>query len=207
MSGDLLIQQPAQPVRLVLLFHGVGGEPANLQALARQLASEQPDAWVIVVCAPQPCDLGQGWQWFSVRGVDDDNRAGRVAAAMPAFEACIRYWQQLSELDAAHTWLIGFSQGAIMALESTQLDQPPAAQVVALAGRLARAPRRADPQLSVHLLHGSQDAVIAPQCSRDAASALLALGGRVNLQTFEGLGHAIDSRVTASVGQLLAAEG
>ena len=46
----------------------------------------------------------------------------------------VREWQKASGLDTARTPLIGFSQGAIMALESTQTDGPPAGRVIALSG-------------------------------------------------------------------------
>jgi phospholipase/carboxylesterase len=57
---------------------------------------------------------------------------------------------------------IGFSQGAIMALESTQ--QPShahsATRVIAIAGRFAQLPRHAPQGVAVHLMHGEQDRVI-----------------------------------------------
>ena len=107
-------------------------------------------------------------------------------------------------MDAAGTTLIGFSQGAIMALESTQLAETVAARVVSLAGRFASQPRVAPMTTQVHLLHGEQDPVIDPRYSLIAADTLQALGAVVTVALFPGLGHGVDGRVAARVKALVA---
>ncbi|HSV78739.1 MAG TPA: hypothetical protein VLK85_05975 [Ramlibacter sp.] len=62
----------------------------------------------------------------------------------------MRAWQRESGIGANATALIGFSQGAIMALESTQQPEPVAARVIAIAGRFAQPPRVAPPQVALH---------------------------------------------------------
>ena len=150
---DLVIQQASVPgARLILLFHGVGSRPEDLVPLGRILADADPAAWVVSVRSPEPCDLGSGWQWFSVRGVSEDSRPARIAQVMPSFVHTIRDWQARAGVDAAATKLIGFLQGAIMALESTQRPETVAAQVISLAGRFASPPRVAPAATQVHLL-------------------------------------------------------
>jgi len=72
--GDLIVQAPDVADGLLLLFHGVGSSAEDMVALAQVLARQLPCHWVVCVRSPQPCDLGAGWQWFSVRGVDEANR-------------------------------------------------------------------------------------------------------------------------------------
>lgn len=201
----VIIQQAFVPAtRLILLFHGVGSRPEELVPLGRILADADPAAWVVSVRSPEPCDLGGGWQWFSVRGVTEDSRPARIAAAMPLFVRTVRDWQARAGVGAAATTLIGFSQGAIMALESTQLPETVAARVISLAGRFASPPRVAPLATQVHLLHGEQDPVIDPRYSLTAAEALQALGAAVTVDTFPGLGHGVDSRMAARVKALAA---
>lgn len=201
----VIIQQAFIPAtRLILLFHGVGSRPEELVPLGRILVDADLAAWVVSVRSPEPCDLGSGWQWFSVRGVTEDSRPARIAAAMPLFVRTVRDWQARAGVDAAATTLIGFSQGAIMALESTQLPETVAARVISLAGRFASPPRVAPLATQVHLLHGEQDPVIDPRYSLTAAEALQALGAAVTVDTFPGLGHGVDSRMAARVKALAA---
>ncbi len=195
MTDALIVQQPASAHHLVLIFHGVGASPQGLLPLADLIASADPRAWVLSVRSPHPSDLGSGWQWFSVQGVTEDNRIGRVAEAMPGFIDTVRHWQREAGLGAGETTLVGFSQGSIMALESTQQPVAVAARVISIAGRFAQAPRTAPHATTLHLIHGEQDAVIEPRHAIDAAERLAALGAPASLDLVPALGHAIDKRV------------
>lgn len=196
---DLILQQPdpaeARPATLVLLFHGVGSNAEDLRGIGDAIAARHPEAWVVSVQSPDRSDLGQGWQWFSVRGVTEDNRAHRVAAAMPGFAQAVARWQHHSGVDALHTTLVGFSQGAIMALESTQEAQALSGRVVAMAGRFAAPPRRAPAPGRIHLLHGDADGVVPARHSAEARAQLAAWPADVTLDLFPGLGHGIDARM------------
>jgi phospholipase/carboxylesterase len=197
MKDDLIVQKPTQARQLVLLFHGVGSNASDLLPLGQALAPHVPNALIVSVQAPDA--QGAGRQWFSVQGVTEANRPARVAATMPRFIQAVREWQEASGLDTARTTLIGFSQGAIMALESTQTDSPPAGRVIALAGRFAQPPRVAPLATRVHLIHGDADPVMPVRLAEDALGQLQALGGQATLDRFPGLGHGIDSRVLGAI--------
>lgn len=208
MPDDLILQQreaAAGNAELLLLFHGVGSSAEDLAPLGQAIATRRPQAWVVSVRAPDRSDLGQGWQWFSVRGVTEANRPERVATAMPRFVQRVAEWQAHTGAPPERTTLIGFSQGAIMALESTQQSEPVAARVVALAGRFAQAPRIAPSAVALHLLHGEQDRVMPAALAVDAAAQWRALGGAVTLDLLPGLGHGIDARVVRRLAEHLAA--
>lgn len=196
MQDALIVQRPATTARhLVLLFHGVGASPEGLRPLGAAVARHFKDAWVVSVRSPEASDFGSGWQWFSVRGVDEANRPARVAAAMPRFVQTIQHWQRQTGLGAADTTLIGFSQGAVMLLEATQQDVPLAGRVIAIAGRFAQPPRLAPLQTTLHLMHGDQDKIMPPVLSAEAVERLNALGAKATLDLFPRLDHGIDQRV------------
>ena len=196
-ARDLIVQRPAKPSRLVLLVHGVGSSARDLAPLGEALAPHLPDAVIVSVQAPEAS--GRGWQWFSVLAVTETNRPARVMAAIPGFVQSVVRWQQTCGVETAATTLVGFSQGAIMALESTQLDNPPAARVIALSGRFARPPRIAHESVRTHLLHGDMDAVMPVQGAVDALARLRELGGVATFDRFPGLGHGVDGRVVDAI--------
>lgn len=200
-THDLIVERPSTPTQLVLLFHGVGSNARDLEALGEALVPHLADALVVSVQAPEAA--GRGWQWFSVQGVTEADRPTRVAGAMPGFVQTVQRWQETSALTPAQTTLIGFSQGAIMALESTQLDSPPAARVVALSGRFARPPRIAHASVRTHLMHGDADAVMPVQGAVDALAQLQSVGAVATLDRFPGLGHGIDGRVVDAIARRL----
>lgn len=206
MQTDILLPRSSDsgpPRRLVLVFHGVGSNSEDMLPLAQAIAGHDPQAAVVCVRAPEPCDLGRGWQWFSVQAVTEATRPARVAAAMPAFVSAVERWQQTLGLTAPETTLVGFSQGAIMALESTQLPALPAHRVVAIAGRFAQSPRVAPPATTVHLLHGEADSVMPAVLAQQAADAWHAQGGSATLDLFPGLGHGVDPRLAKRLLQRL----
>jgi phospholipase/carboxylesterase len=193
MPASIVIQKPAGTAdQLILLFHGVGSNAQDLVPVGQRFAAQFPAAMVVSLEGVQPCDFGQGRQWFSVSGVTEESRPARVAAAMPAFQALIENFQKRSGVPAAKTTLIGFSQGSIMSLESTQLAPALAGHVIAFSGRFAKLPAIAPASTAIHLIHGDADPVIAVDNSRNAARQLLALGAQVSLDIEPGMGHGIN---------------
>lgn len=196
-DNALILSRPEKSDQLVLLFHGVGLSARDLVSLGEALAQARPRATVISVEAPHPSTLGRGKEWFSVVGITEENRPGRIAEVMPLFLQTIRHWQDQTGIGPDHTVLVGFSQGAIISLESTQASpgpDGPAHTIIALAGRFAVPVRRAPPNVRLHLIHGDQDDVVQTRWSVEAAEQWRALGGAVTLDVLPGLGHSIDDR-------------
>lgn len=199
-DSSIVVARPPAAARLVLLFHGVGSSAANLVPLAEMIATHCPDAMVVSVDGPHPSTLGSGREWFSVVGVTEQDRPARVAQVLPLFHETIARWQAASGVGPEHTTLVGFSQGAIMALESTQVDRAAAAsRVIAVAGRFAIAPRRAASGVGFHFIHGAADGVIPAQFGSDGARRLRELGGSATFDLVSGLGHGIDARAAGLV--------
>ena len=196
MPFSIVIQKPADPPQqLFLLFHGVGASAQDMVPVGEQFAAQFPASMVVSLEGFQACDFGQGRQWFSVAGITEENRPARVAAVMPAFQALIQQLQKTSGVSAERTTLIGFSQGAIMALEATQCMPVLAGHLIAFSGRFASAPSIAPDGTVVHLIHGDRDAVISVEYSRQAAQQLHALGAKVSLDIEPGMSHGINARM------------
>lgn len=193
-EDSILTAHPEASTQLVLLFHGVGSSARDLAPVGRALAQAQPQATVVSVDAPHPSQLGRGKEWFSVVGVTEENRPQRIAQAMPMFLETISHWQHKSGIGPQNTVLVGFSQGSIMSLESTQTANPVAGKVIAIAGRFAQSVRIAPTGAKVHLIHGEQDGVVAPKWSIHAHQQLKTLGGDVTLDLLPALGHGVDER-------------
>lgn len=198
LSESILLAQPeGQAEQLMLLFHGVGAVPRNLAPLGERLAKSYPRAFIVSICAPQASDLGNGYQWFSVQDITEENRVERVAQAMPGFLATIRHWQEETRIGMERTALIGFSQGAIMALESTRDRQPPAGRVLSIAGRFAQLPRETCADTTLYLFHGKDDPVIHYGYTVTAAEHIVALGGDVSADVLPFMRHEITEELIA----------
>jgi phospholipase/carboxylesterase len=189
---------PAQ--QLMVLLHGVGATPQDLLPLARALRAHFPQAAIVVPAGFEPFDSApNGRQWFSIRGVTEDNRPQRVAAALPRLNAWVREQQQRLGVSSEATALFGFSQGAIMALEAVHADAALAGRVLAFSGRYARLPDAAAPETTIHLFHGSADPVIAVQHAEQAVERLAGLeGGDATVDIASGVGHELHTALIDS---------
>jgi phospholipase/carboxylesterase len=206
MTQIIQVQQPNGPSdHLFVLLHGVGATPEDMAPLGNALAAAFELATVVCVPGRHASSVGRGFEWFSVNGITEESRPARVADAMPDFKAAIKWVQANLKMSAAATTLVGFSQGGIMALESTRAAPSVAAHVVSLSARFATPPEQAS-GTGIHLLHGQNDPVIAPQFSVSAAERLKDLGADVTLDLIPHLGHSVDrAEVTRLIDRLRAA--
>ncbi len=177
-------------MKRIILLHGVGSSGAAMAPLAQALG-----LGFQVHCPDGPEDFnhGQGRQWFSIAGVTEANRPARVAAALPGFEEIVSQFG-----DTKDSLLIGFSQGAIMALHAVA-EGLPAAGVFALSGRLAGPVARRSVWPPITLLHGSADPMMPPAVARATEGWLKDAGALPQLTIFEGLGHSIDGRMVDAI--------
>lgn len=184
------LPQAGAPEQLLVLLHGVGGRGADLMPLAEALRAEFPQSAVVAPDAPHPFDGGgPGRQWFSLAGINEANRAERVAAVLPGLLEWLKATQRRLGVGRAAMALGGFSQGAILALEAVQVEDGIAGRVLAFSGRYATLPTLAPRQTTLHLFHGGADPVIDASHARGALAALAVLDGDATLDIAEGIGH------------------
>jgi phospholipase/carboxylesterase len=198
---SLIVHPPAGGVakQLFLMFHGVGAAPDDLVPLGQILAQQFPQSAVVSVQAPHDCPYSSGFQWFSIEGITESERPLRTAQALPLFQEAVKQWQQAFGVSADATALVGFSQGAIMALASTQHEPALAARIVALSGRFSTLPEIAPEDCTLHLIHGKQDAVIPYAHTVHAAERLVQLGADVTADVIPFAGHEINEEIAALV--------
>lgn len=190
-----VVQSPATPAeQLILLFHGVGDNPVSMGTIGEYYAQAFPKALVISIGSPYQIPSGQGLQWFSVDGVTEENRIERINEVMPQFIEIVRYWQRVADVNPEATALVGFSQGAIMALEAVKVTPNLAGRVVSFSGRFAALPEKSLGNTVVHLIHGSEDTIIAIDNAHQAAESMQTYGSDFTLD-IEPIGHAIDQNM------------
>jgi phospholipase/carboxylesterase len=159
--------------------------------MSDELQARVPAIITFAPNAPHRSDLNaSGLQWFSIHGVTDGNRATRVHEANVDLVARIQIEQTRLGLGWDRTVVIGFSQGAILALAMAVALDPAPALVVALSGRLALpvTPGAAS-RGHVILSHGTADAVIPFKETERAAEFLRNSGCDVGVQAMIEQGH------------------
>lgn len=203
---DTLQWLPAsgRPEQLMLLLHGWGASAADMAPLAQALRQAFPQAALLAPQGFEPVDTGlAGRQWFSLAGVTEDTRPARVAAVLPRLQAWVHAAQQASGVGPAATALVGFSQGAILALELAQLHDGICGRVLSFSGRYATLPVQPLAHTTLHFFHGATDTVIPAAQSRLAMERLAALQGDATIDIASGIGHTVPPELVQCAVQRL----
>ena len=193
---------PLQPPvkQLIIFLHGYGADGNDLLSLGETFAESLQSAAFCAPDAPFPGELGFGRQWFSLPTVSFPVLARGVAEAVPILDAYID--QQLARfaLTERSLALVGFSQGAMMALSTGLRRRQPLAGIIACSGALAdpTLPTEIRSRCPVLLVHGDQDQVVPFAAMADAEVKLKALNVKTESVMRGGMGHGIDPPAIAA---------
>lgn len=194
-------------VYLVVLLHGVGANGDDLIDLALNWQPILPKAEFVALNAPFPCDFAPDRrQWFSVTDRAPEKLLQGAREAASILDPHLDDLLAKRRLDASHLALVGFSQGAMMALHVGLRREKQIGGIVAFSGALRgaeilRAELRSRPP--VLLIHGDADEVVPFAAMAEARATLEALSVPVKTMTRPGLGHGIDDDGVIAAGEFL----
>jgi phospholipase/carboxylesterase len=200
----MALDGPAAPARtgkatsLVILLHGYGADGNDLFGLAEPLSQHLPGTAFRAPNAPERCRNNPfGYQWFPIPWLDGSSEQERDEAfrrSVKLLDDYITDAMREEGVDAAHTALVGFSQGTMMSLYVSPRREERLACIVGFSGRLvgdeelAKAVRVRPPVL---LVHGDMDQMIPVTELSVAETALRNAGFEVTSHISRGIGHGI----------------
>lgn len=180
---------PTAPRRLLCFLHGAGSSPEAFAPIAIAWQLKFPGATAAVLQGLEP--RARGADWFDPR---DHARHGaqRVSDAASRVAQRIEQLQTSLQISPAETVVVGFSQGATVALELARSQPDRVGIVVSYAGRLVRPVRDGDRvEPTVHLIHGELDSVVPSAFGAQAYRGMRAIGADVTLDIVEDEAHTI----------------
>lgn len=183
------------PTALVVLLHGLGADGNDLISLAPELARALPRALFVSPDGPFPCDMAPyGRQWFSLQDRASTRVLEGTTIARPILDRFLDEALAVWGLKDGALALLGFSQGAMMALHAGLRRPNPPAAIVAFSGALIGEVPAASPggYPPVLLVHGEDDPVVPFSSFRYARTTLAAAGVSVEAVSRPGLAHGID---------------
>lgn len=181
--------------KLVILLHGYGADGNDLASLAPLFAQMLPDAFFVSPNAPLPCEMGAGYQWFSIQNPDPVFKMAQIREAAAILNAFIDRRLANLGLSDDRLALVGFSQGTMMSLFTAPRRAAPCAGIMGYSGRLEGGedlPDEIKSRPPVTLVHGDQDPLLPVAMMDQAAETLKANGIAVETHLRPSLGHGID---------------
>jgi len=197
---------PSASPPLLVLLHGYGANMDDLLSLGPML-----DPRLRVVAAQAPVDLGRfglpgGRAWFNLmmtpEGLDFDRaEAERAADAAAEF---VRAAREAWPSDPERTYVLGFSQGAMMAHAMVLRDAVPLAGAMCCSGRMIESLFDENPdrphlrELPLFVSHGRLDDVIPVSSGRAIRDWYGRSEARVEYHEYD-MGHGIGPECLADL--------
>jgi phospholipase/carboxylesterase len=183
------------PKQIVLLLHGFGSSGNDMVALAPGWQQSMPNALFLAPHAPQRCGMAAGYQWWALSDTTPAALARGAASAAPAINAFIDRKLDQYGLSDADIAVVGFSQGAMMALHVGLRRSSAVASIVGYSGMLTGALQLKHEIMArppVLLVHGTHDPIVPVAALHDAERALALLDVNVQTHLSPGVGHSVD---------------
>lgn len=195
-----LVLEPADPapnLPVVIALHGRGDRAEQFARLAEAL---HVPVRFVVARAPMPYGPSAGKQWFDSDSPDVSSQiATRVEELVGLADKVKAAWPE-----APKPLLLGFSQGAMLAIQAVARHPDRFGAAVALSGYLPLEAGNVKAAEAVPLLlsAGRHDTLVSPERTSAAAKALEALGHQPEILEFDG-GHSVPKPVVARVRAFL----
>jgi phospholipase/carboxylesterase len=204
LQGPRLEPRSRPPSALIVFLHGYGANGEDLIALGAAWQSKLPGVAAVAPNAPETIPgLYGGFQWFPLTFGDPSEFRRGVVAAQPILESYLDAELIRYGLGPERLVLVGFSQGAMLALH-VGLRRPVAPAAIVGYSGLLPGPDHLEAEIKARppilLVHGELDDLIPVAALHAAREALARHGLAVEWHVRPGLGHGIDM-----VGQELGA--
>ncbi len=218
LDGPRIPASAGRTRQLVVFLHGYGADGNDLIELGRQWRTLLPEAAFVSPHAPERCAASpMGRQWFALANAAPEDPAGArerwdgAVKARGPIDAFLDAELNRLGLDDSGLALVGFSQGAMMALH-VGLRRPFApAAILGFSGLLvgperlneAKARDKRGQPPPILLVHGDQDQLIPFEAMFMAADALAQASIPAQWHLSLGIGHGIDAGGLRHGGQFL----
>lgn len=184
-----------KPVYLVVLLDEPGAADAKLVDIAINWQPTLLKADFLLAEAPLPGKEPQSRKWFETEGKSQDEILAGIRQAAAALNTFLDEMLAKRRLPEDHLALVGFAQGAELALHVGLRRTKPMGSIVAFSGAL-HAPELLAAEITskpqILLVHGDADKVTPFEEMTKAKEALKALDVPVKSMSRKGTGHLID---------------
>ena len=196
LSGPSLPPQNGRAKKLIILLHGYGANGDDLIELGDCWSSSLPDAEFLAPHEPFSCEMTAfGYQWFSLENGHHQFLFEQIQIAVPRLNKFIDENLEKRGLTDEDLMIVGFSQGAMMALYTALTRPSTCAGVIGYSGALVYGePTGQERQPSVFLVHGEADEVVPYEAKKEAQERLTSMKVPVRTYTCPAFGHGISQK-------------
>lgn len=181
-SLHYVVRQPkntSENPPLLILLHGYGSNELDLFSFAEELPEE-----LLIVSLRAPYEIGMGgFAWYAITLDASDNKYSNLDQAKKSLHLIANLIDELKSkytTNPDNTFLLGFSQGAILSYAISFSFPNKVQHVVALSGYLNEDLLPSDNETKIetdyYISHGSADQVLPVEMARKTSPFLTRLG-------------------------------
>lgn len=178
---------------LLILLHGYGSNEQDLFSFAEEL----PDQ-LLIVSAQAPLSMGFGaYAWYSINFDDKNGKFSDLKEAKQSIDKIAIFIDEIKEkynTNPEKTFLLGFSQGAILSYSLSFMYPNKVQNVIALSGYInsEMIPKKISTEIKTdyYCSHGSVDQVLPVEWARKSKPFLDNLGLK-NVYSEYNIGHGV----------------
>ena len=187
------------PNSMIIFLHGYGADGADLFGLSEPFSNKMPNTQFISPDAPHDCAMSPiGKEWFPIEKIP-------FGAAEASKDLLIFLETECKSLSISleQIVLIGFSQGAMMSLQTLLISPKKFRAIIAFSGRLSveninlsesniENGKHKNHETPILLVHGEKDEVVHFDSLKITKDLLTNIGFNVKKLSRPDLGHGID---------------
>jgi len=198
-ENGLLGVVPEDAQAALVMLHGYGDSAQGLLDLAPVFAEKIPGLAVFSLDAPEQNEQPEmaafgGRQWFSLadyfaRGFKPGDFSGAIATLFPYIKNKILHAAKLAAVPAEQVFVLGFSQGAMVALSYALTSGEKTAGVIACAGIGDFSASAIVVKPPVFSIHGTADEVVPFVAQEELQRTLAVASVPAEFLAIPGAGH------------------
>jgi len=196
--NDNYPEQPAiegKAEKLMVFLHGLGSDGHDLISLVPFMHKALPEYHFISPHGMEEYDMAPfGYQWFSLSDRQKDRIVELTSQNTPILQKIIRDKQQELSLTNADTVIFGFSQGTMMGVYLTLIQEEPFLATIGFSGRLIEPAEVSNSKTPICLIHGQDDDVVPAEESSIMENYLKKHNIKCQKLLIPHLTHSIDGK-------------
>tara|TARA_B100001093_G_C26758705_1_gene984639 strand:+ start:749 stop:1396 length:648 start_codon:yes stop_codon:yes gene_type:complete len=181
--------------KIVILSHGYGADCKDLLTIAEFWKRFLPNFLFICPNAPSICQINpSGFEWFDLMQTSHEKILVELEKSLLIFDQLIEKQLSKYELKKKDLFLLGFSQGTMISLQTALSYEQPIAGVIGYSGKIfdiGYLEKKIISKPPIFLLHGNADTIISLEEMYRTYEFLKKNSFEVQNKVFENCGHSI----------------
>ena len=181
--------------KIVFILHGYGADANDLLSIAKYWQRFLPDFFFCLPNAPNVCQINsKGFEWFDLMQIDEKKILEESLISQKKLKILIDNKLETLNLKFKDLFLVGFSQGTMMSIQSAISQKKEIAGVLGYSGKIfdyELLSKNLNSRPKIKFLHGNIDEIVPVEEMYKAVDFLKLNKFNVDYKVYDNLNHAI----------------